>query len=140
MIWGEIASFFTKKQDHEFEIARLQIQKEMDAAAHEREIVTMRLQNELGIKTIEVQREAAVDIEEAKSFTAAMVDAFKPTGNLFIDTWNGVIRPAAATIVLILWIGKLTTQNGVMDSWDTELASAVLGFFFADRSLAKRGK
>lgn len=140
MIWGEVSSFINKQQDHSQEIERMQLQKDLDDAAHARDIETLKLQNQLGLQTIQAQGEAAVSAEEAKAFTTAMADAFKPTGYPAVDVWNGVIRPAAATIVLGLWIAKLWTQKGVMDDWDTTLAGTILGFFFADRSLAKRNK
>ena len=140
MIWGEVSSFLNKRQDHAHEIERLRLQQELDEKAHSRMLESLRLQNDLGIKTIEAQREAAVDTIEAQAFTEAMKSAFGPTGNWFIDAWNGGVRPAASSVVLVLWIAKLWTAKGVMDAFDQELASAVLGFFFADRSLGKRGK
>ena len=140
MIWGEISNFINKKQDHAHEMQRLTLQKELDSAAHDREIAVMQMQHNLGIRTIEAQREAAVDAEEARAFTVAMAGAFQKTGNKLIDAWNGGIRPAAATVVLVLWLVKLATAKGVMDAWDMELAGAILGFFFADRSLGKRNK
>jgi hypothetical protein len=57
-----------------------------------------------------------------------------------VDIWNGIIRPSAATIALVLWCLKLASQNWKMDEWDVTLAGTVLGFFFADRSLGKRNK
>ena len=69
-----------------------------------------------------------------------MQNAFKPTGYPIVDIWNGVIRPTAATIALVLWVLKLNSQNWKMDDWDVALAGMVLGFFFADRSLSKRSK
>jgi hypothetical protein len=140
MIWGEISNFVNKRQDHQHEIQRLTLQKELDAAAHDREVTIISLQHQLGIRTIEAQREAEVEQEEARAFTEAMKDAFRPTGVWWVDLWNGVIRPAAATVVLVLWIVKLWSQGGKMDAFDMELTCAVLGFFFADRSLGKRGK
>ena len=140
MIWGEVSSFFQKKQDHEYEIARLQLQMTIDDKAAERQEANLRLQQQLGIQTIEVQRDALVATEEAAAFKAAMVDAFKPTGYAFVDVWNGVIRPAAASIVLVLWFAKLASQGFVMDDYDQELSGVVLGFFFANRALGNRGK
>ncbi len=70
----------------------------------------------------------------------AVAQAFKPTGYSVVDIWNGIIRPCAATIALVLWVMKLVANKFVMDDWDRELGGAVLGFFFADRSLGKRGK
>lgn len=140
MIWGEVSNFVTKRQDQAHEVEMLRLQVEMDDRAHAREMENLRLSNELGIKTIEVQKDAAVATAEADAFTEAMKNAWKATGIWWVDAWNGVIRPLAATIVLLLWAAKLTGQGFSMDEWDMDISGVVLGFFFADRSLGKRGK
>lgn len=140
MIWGEVAGFIAKKQDHQFEIERLRLQNELEDRAHQRNQEALRLQSELGIKTIEAQAESNVMTAEAEAFTEAMKNAMKPTGIYWVDAWNGIIRPAAATLALVLWFLKLWHQNFVMEAYDTEITGVVLGFFFADRSLGKRGK
>jgi hypothetical protein len=140
MVWGEVSAWYNKKQDHAFEIERLRLQGDLDAAQHTRTQEMLRLQNELGIQMVEAKAEADIGVEEAEAFTKAMQNAFKPTGWAFVDIWNGIIRPAAATIALTLWILKLNSQNWLMQEWDITLAGTVLGFFFADRSLGKRGK
>lgn len=139
MIWGELSTWHTKKQDHQFEMERMKLQTELEDKAHQRMQESLRLQNELGIKTIEAQAQAHIDQVEADAFTEAMKNAFKPTGITWVDAWNGTIRPAAATIVLALWCLKLNAQNFVMQDWDLSLAGVVLGFFFANRALG-RGK
>jgi len=140
MIWGEVSAWYNKKQDHAFEIERLRLQGDLDAAQHISTQEMLRLQNELGIQMVEAKAEADIGVEEAEAFTKAMENAFKPTGWAFVDVWNGIIRPSAATIALVLWILKLNSQNWLMQEWDITLAGTVLGFFFADRSLGKRGK
>jgi len=140
MVWGEVSAWYNKRQDHVFEIERLRLQGDLDAAQHTRTQEMLRLQNELGIQMVEAKAEADIGVEEAEAFTKAMQNAFKPTGWAFVDIWNGIIRPAAATIALALWILKLNSQNWLMQEWDITLAGTVLGFFFADRSLGKRGK
>lgn len=140
MVWGEVASFIQKKQDHAFELERMQFQAQEDDRAHQRNQEALRLQTELGIKTVEAKAESDIATEEAAAFTAAMKDAFKPTGNMVVDIWNGIIRPSAATIALALWVLKLNTQGWKMEEWDITLAGTILGFFFASRELSKRGK
>lgn len=140
MIWGEVSAWYNKRQDHAFELERLRLQTEIDDRAHQRNQESLRLQSELGIKTIEAKKEADVATAEADAFVKAMENAFKPTGWAFVDIWNGIIRPTAATIALALWVMKLHSQNWMMQEWDITLAGTVLGFFFADRSLGKRGK
>jgi hypothetical protein len=140
MIWGEVSAWYNKRQDHAFELERLRLQTDIDDRAHQRNQEALRLQNELGIRTIEARMEADVATAEADAFVKAMENAFKPTGWAFVDIWNGIIRPTAATIALALWVMKLYSQNWMMQEWDITLAGTVLGFFFADRSLGKRGK
>ena len=140
MLWGEISAFINKRQDQSHEILLLNLQREIDDRAHLRSQEMLRLQAELGLRVVEAQSQAAVDKVEADAFNEAIQRAFIPTGNSVVDVWNGVIRPAAATIALILWVAKLVSQDFKMAEWDMELTGAVLGFFFADRSLGKRGK
>ena len=140
MLWGEIASFINKRQDNDHELKLLRLQSELDDRAHVRNQEALQLQAQLGIKVIEAQSQGEVDKIEADAFNQAIQRAFAPTGFALVDVWNGVIRPAAATIALVLWAAKLVSQGFQMSEWDMELTGAVLGFFFADRSLGKRGK
>lgn len=140
MIWGEVSAWYNKRQDHAFELERLRLQTEIDDRAHQRNQEALRLQSELGLQMVAAKAEADVATEEAEAFRTAMQNAFKPTGYAFVDIWNGIIRPSAATIALVLWWLKLYGQNWKMDEWDVALVGMVLGFFFADRSLSKRAK
>lgn len=140
MLWGEVASFINKRQDNDHELKLLRLQSELDDRAHVRNQEALQLQAQLGIKVIEAQSQGEVDKIEADAFNQAIQRAFAPTGFALVDVWNGIIRPAAATIALVLWVAKLVSQGFQMSEWDMELTGAVLGFFFADRSLGKRGK
>lgn len=140
MLWGEISSFINKRQDNAHELEMLRLQSDIDDRAHTRNQETLQLQAQLGIKVIEAQSQAMADKTDADAFGAAMARAFAPTGYSVVDIWNGVVRPAAATIALTLWVCKLVSQNFQMVDWDMEMVGAILGFFFADRSLGKRGK
>lgn len=140
MVWGEISAFLNKKQDHEHEIQLMQAQAAFEDRAHQRQLENLRLQNELGVKMVEVQRESAIAQGDADAFTEAMKHAFKPTGIGFVDAWNGSIRPSYASVALVLWVLKLYTQNFRMDDFDVSLVAVIVGFFFADRSLRRNGK
>lgn len=139
-LWGEISSWVSKKQDHLYEMERLEQQARLDDLAHQRMQAALTLQHELGLKMVAAKTEADVATAEAGAFAKVMDSAFRPTGYAFVDIWNGVIRPSAATIALTLWVLKLHHQGWNMDDWDVTLAGTVLGFFFADRSLGKRNK
>jgi hypothetical protein len=137
MIWGEVSSFFVRKQEHEQEVQRMQMQAEMDDRAHSRNLESLRLQSELGIKEIQIQSDADVSIEEAVAFTEAVKQSYKPSGIRWIDAWNASIRPQYAEVALALWVLKLYQQGFIMDGFDIGLMAVIAGYFFADRTLRK---
>lgn len=140
MIWGEVSSWLSKRQEHSFEIQRLRLQDEIDEKAHARNLAAIQLQAELGEKQIRVAGEVAANAAEIQGWVAAQRQAFKPTGIRWVDAWNSVIRPSFATVALGLWILMVYRNGFVPSQWDLDLIGAVAGFFFADRSLGKRGK
>lgn len=139
-IWGELSTWITARQDHRFELERLRLQGEMDAAAHSRTMESIKVQAELNVKTITVQGEADIGRLETDGFYAAAREAQKPSGILFVDAWNGSIRPLAASIAIFLWVVALNAQGWKMGEWDKELVGVILGFFFASRVLTNKGK
>ena len=50
LIFGEIVSFFQKKQEQQQELERMRLQGDLEAAAHTRNLESLRLQSELGVK------------------------------------------------------------------------------------------
>lgn len=140
MIWGEISSYFKAKQDQAFEIERMKLQGEQEAAQHQRMMESAKQQAELGIKTIEVQREADVARVEADAWLAAVRSVGTQTGIKFLDIWNGSVRPLLATLAIGVVVAEIWRNGFVLNDWDRELVGAILGIYVADRSLAKRGK
>lgn len=140
MIWGEATAFFNKKQDHSHELEMMQAQAAYEDRAHQRSLENMRIQSELGVRMVEVQRDNIVAQGDADAFSEAMKNVGKPTGNFFVDTWNGIIRPSFATVALFLWVLKVWSQSFKMDDFDIGLLAVIVGFFFADRSLRRNGK
>lgn len=140
MIFPEIAGYFSKRQDNENEIARMRVQADLDKAKHEQDQERIRLQAELGVKEVVVQADADVSRMEAQAFVEAMKTANQKTGITWVDAWNGVIRPLAASIAIMLWILALYSSHFVMGDWDKELVCVILGFFFASRALLRDKK
>jgi len=140
MIWGEVSHWLTARQEHSHELERMKIQGELDAAAHARNLEGIKLQSELGIKTIEVQSAADLGKLEIGAWAQAVADVGKQTGIKFIDLWNGAIRPALATVAMLAVIIEVILHGGVLNDWDRELIGAILGIYVADRALLKRGK
>lgn len=140
MIWGEASAYLNKRQDHQHETEMIRLQASLDEAKHARDLEQMKLANELGLKTIEVQKDAQIAQAEVDAFSRAIEAAARPTGISWVDAWNGCIRPSYATVALGLWLVKVAVQGFKMDTFDAELLAVVAGFYFADRSLGKRGK
>ena len=136
---GHLFDFVTKWQDSKNEIERLRVQGELDAAQHERNLAAIKLQANLGIKVIEAQTEAHVTQAEADSFLEAVKATGQRTGIVWVDVWNGIIRPLLATMCIALWAMSLFQRHLVLDDWDRALMSLALGVFVGGRIHAKGG-
>ena len=140
LIFGEVAAYFTKRQEHAQEVERMKMQGELDAAQHARNLESIRVQSDLGVKTIQVQRDADLDRRDVDAWAAAVSDVGKTTGIKFLDIWNGSIRPALATMAMAIVVFQVAKNGFVLGDWDRELVGAILGIYVADRHLSKRGK
>jgi len=140
MIWGEVASFVQKKQDHAHELDMQRLQAELEDKRHQRDCERIRLQSELGVKEIQIAGDVAMQKSEVEAWLQAVRDVGKQTGIKFIDIWNGVIRPLLATLAILVVVAQIVQNGFVLSDWDEELVAAILGIYVADRSLMKRGK
>lgn len=140
MIWGELSSAWTKHQDHEQELQAMTLQDQLDANRAGRELDRLKVISDLGIKEVEVQSDAAIQMKDADSFIEAMKTINAPTGIRWVDAWNGIIRPAAATTSIIIWWFCLYQQNYHLTEWDRELVGVILGFYFAHRVFVNQSK
>lgn len=140
MIWGEVSHWITAAREHKREIELMRVQGELEAAQHARNLESIRVQAELKVKTIAVQAEADVSRIDAAGFYSAVQQAQRSSGIWVVDFWNGCVRPAAATLALYLWVHALAENSWAMQAWDMDMVGAIIGFFFADRMMGKRGK
>jgi len=140
MIWGEVSAWFTKKQDHKLELEKIQQEATLSSQKNKEDMARIQLLHDLGIKEITIKADAALAQADADAFIKAMEAANRATGIVWVDAWNASIRPAFATVCLGLWISDLYMKNWIMVAVDLELFFAIVGFFFADRMLGKKGK
>lgn len=140
MIWGEIAAWMNKKQDHAHEMDMMRLQSTLEAERHTRNLEQLRLAADLKLTEVRVAGDLAIEKAAADAFTEAQKTLRAPSGIKWVDGWNGSIRPAMATIALALWVFALAKAGFVTGDWDRELIAGILGFYIADRTLAKRGK
>lgn len=140
MLWGEISAYFKARQEHKQELERMELQEKLEGGRHERDMARIRLQADLKVTEVKVMGDLAIQKTEADAFVEAIKAAAKPIGIFFVDAWNGSIRPAMATIALAMWVLALYRAGFIPTDWDRELIAGILGFYIADRALAKRGK
>jgi hypothetical protein len=137
MVWGEFSAFMTRWQEHRHEIARMAQQNELDDSRHKRDLEHIRLAKELGVTEVPFQTSEGVDLTE---WFGAQKRNEEPTGYAWLDVWNKGIRPAGATLVLAMWLVILMNAGFKPSAWDLDVMGAILGFFYADRTLGKRGR
>lgn len=139
MIWGEVAHWWTERQQHQQELDRMKLQADLDAAQHGRQMESMRMQADMGIKVIEAQSAAVIGGLEAEGWLEAVKATGRSVGIAWVDAWNASIRPAVAT-----WSVLMLTADAakfiVLTEFTTSVCSAALGIYLASRDLAKRGK
>lgn len=153
-LWGGISSAFTAwnaakvaAAEHGYEIERMKLQGELDAAQFARNQDAVRLQAELGAKTIQVQAEADLGRLDATAFNTAVELTGKSTGVAWVDAWNGAIRPGLASVSIALFAASeiYTAFATLGHTWALSenawaLIGSALGIYIADRTLFKRGK
>ena len=139
MLWGEISHWLTERQNHTYEIERMRVQGELEAAQHARNIDAIKVQADLQIKVVQVQSEATVAGVEAAAFLEGVKATAIRTGVLWVDAWNAVIRPGTATWAICM-ISASEFGLIILSEFAASVCSAALGIYLADRNLAKRGK
>jgi hypothetical protein len=140
MLWGEISHWLTARQEHKQEMDRMKLQGQMDADIHKRNLEAIKLQSDLGVKTITVQRDADLARIDADAWASAVRDVGKQSGIRWIDAWNGAVRPLLATLAILIVVAEAVEAGFVLGEWTRELIGAILGIYVADRTLGKRGK
>lgn len=139
MIWGEFSSWLNKKQDHAYEMQRLEMQERFDEARHDRQMMSMRFQAEQQVRVIQVQGEQALATLEGEAWLEGVKATAIQTGVRWVDAWNASIRPGVATWAVVM----LSLEAFVLIKINEGTASvcfAALGLYLADRTLSKRGK
>lgn len=139
LIFGELMNFANKKQDHGYEMDRMKFQAEVDAAQHARNLEAITVQANLGVKTIQVQAEAAVGELEAQGWLEAVKGTTKTVGIAWVDAWNAVIRPGVATWAIVMMTGEAFTWWTLSET-TLAICGAALGIYLASRDLFKQGK
>lgn len=122
-------------QEHSFELARMKQEQAGEAARNEAYLKTIQAEKGLDVKAISVESKTVTE----PSFQILTREARMPTGFKYLDMWNSAIRPALATVCILVWVGFLNSRGWVLNSWDLELIAATLGIFIGSR-ISSTGK
>ncbi len=133
LIAGKLFEAFEKWQDTRAELARMEAQARLEAAAHERNIAALKLQHDLGVRMVDAQSSAATQAALMDAFREAVQATRDKTGVRWVDAWNGSIRPYLATMAIVLWTSDVVHRGWVLNEWDQALIASVLGIFVGGR-------
>lgn len=126
-------------QEYRFELGRMRLQEELEESNSKRQLRLLEAQKELGLQTVEVERDNASMDFNMEQFRQARDELRRPTGFKALDAWNSAIRPALATFCIIVWGIYLGQRGWVLGPWDLELIAATLGLFIGSR-ISSTGK
>ena len=140
MLWGEVSAWLTRQQDHAHELASMKLRAELEAARHTRDLERIKLQADLGVREVQVAGDIEIGKLEADAWLQAVRDVGQKTGIVFLDVWNGSIRPLLATIAIVVIVAEVAQSGFVLSEWHQSIVSGILGIYIADRTLTRRGK
>lgn len=133
LIFGAVMDFLNKRQDHEQEMELQRLQSELEAQRHSRDMERIQLQAQLQVQQVQVVADAAISQAEANAFVEAVKATGAKTGVGWADAWNAAIRPAGATVSLLIWIATMITAGCILREFDETLIAAFLGVFVGER-------
>lgn len=137
LLFGGVMDWLNKRQDHQHEMELQRLQSELEAARHTRDLERLRLQAELAVQEVKVMADAAEQKVMADAFLEAVKATGTRTGISWVDAWNQSIRPAGASVSLVVWVGTMVAAGLVLSEFDQTLISAFLGVFVGDRIHAR---
>lgn len=140
LIFGGVLDWMNKKQDHQHEMELQRLQADLEAGRHERNMASIRLQSDLNITEIKIAGDAAEQKVLADAFMEAVKSTGHATGVKWVDAWNSSIRPAGASVSLMIWVGTMIAASLILTEFDQTLISAFLGVFVGDRIHARMTK
>lgn len=124
---------YQASQEHRFELDRMKAQDLVDQKIHDRNLQAIRVQKELGVVEVPVQRVHEFELINHEDFRAAHKETREPSGFKFVDIANQAIRPALAILCMGIWLAKVASGNWHLSPWDLELIAATLGVFVGSR-------
>lgn len=136
---GELLGWLKARDEHRAELERLRLQHEQDADRHRWQQEAIKAQADAGLRVIEAQTSAAGAVAADAAFLAAVQGVNTASQRAdWIGAWNASIRPALATVGILLLVGQaLAPSVVVLSALVLDLICAVLGVFVGERIRAR---
>lgn len=129
---GELLGLFKNWQEQRQELKMLQATHEMDRDKHQWQMEAAKLAADQGLKIIEAKSEAASRELMDTAFLRAVEGTNTKSGIGWVDGWNGAIRPALATLSIVL-IGLSAASLVDLAPSVLDVICAVLGLYVGGR-------
>ena len=133
-LFGEALEFLKGHTARKNEMELMRLQADIKKEEHARQQAAMRSAAGLGIKEIQIRGEDLRDAIDAIGRLETTKTTAVVTGDWLIDRMNGLVRPLAAYICLLLIVlNAVAPSHVVLSAFVLELCSSVLGVFVGGR-------
>jgi len=132
---GEVLGYLKQRDEHKMEMERLRLQHDHDRDRAQWQREAMAAAAAEGLRIIEAQSVASAARAADDAFLAAIGGVNEAsTRTDWIGAWNASIRPALASVAILLLVGNaLFPAYVILSALVTDLICAVLGVFVGER-------
>lgn len=136
---GELLGWLKARDEHRLELERLRLQHDQDRDRAQWQRETMAAAAAEGLRVIEAQSVAARAQSADDAFLAGIAGINAASQRMdWIGAWNAAIRPALATVGILLLVAQALAPSWVtLTALMVELIAAVLGLFVGERIRAR---
>lgn len=138
-VLGELFGFLKARQEHKTELERMRLEHEQARDRQQWQREAIEAAAAAGIKVVEAQSDAARGAAADAALLAAIGGVNEASKRAdWIGAWNACIRPALATVAILLLVGNaLWPASVVLSVLVLDLICAVLGVFVGERIRAR---
>lgn len=132
---GELLGWIKARDERAAELAMLRLQHDLDRERHQWQQDAIAAQAAAGVRVIEAQSRATRDAAADIAFGAAVYGVTTAQQRSdWIGAWNAAIRPALASMAILLIAAQAVAPSAVVLSpLVMDLICAVLGVFVGER-------
>lgn len=139
-LFGELLGWLKVRDERAAELAMLRLQHDLDRERHQWQQDAIAAQAQAGVRVIEAQSQAVAGAAANAAFLAAVQGVSTASARAdWIGAWNASIRPALATVGIVLVAAQsIAPATVTLSPLVLELICAVMGVFVGERIHAKQ--